>query len=313
MKLLLLSITCLVLTASSGQKIPAFYDYKWTPCPLENARYFSEVIKTDSGWLRNDYFLGNHTLQMKGLYEDSATKIANGFFYYYYANGVPERFGKNVHNKKEGVWMRYHHNGFIEDSTVYLDGQPSGISMGWHTNGFTADSVTYDGDDSAVEVDWSSNGSPSGAGRMKNGKTIGTWQYFHDNGKIAAQESYDVGRLVNKSYYNLTGEPEDTASKDRTASFPGGQRAWEKFIVKEIYFPPEYKLTNTDHVTVVITAIIDEEGNIVDPFVEVPFDKRFDDIAVNIFKKSPKWLPAISHNRAVLQIVRQPITFLQSE
>jgi len=80
MKLLLLSITCLVLTASSGQKIPAFYDYKWTPCPLENARYFSEVIKTDSGWLRNDYFLGNHTLQMKGLYEDSATKIANVSF-----------------------------------------------------------------------------------------------------------------------------------------------------------------------------------------------------------------------------------------
>jgi len=68
---------------------------------------------------------------------------------------------------------------------------------------------------------------------------------------------------------------------------------------------------NTDEVTVVVTATIDEDGNVLDPFVEVPFNKNFDKIAITIFKKSPRWLPAISHNRSLMQIVKQPITFRQ--
>ena len=63
----------------------------------------------------------------------------------------------------------------------------------------------------------------------------------------------------------------------------------------------------------VVTGTKDEDGNVLDPFVEIPFDKNFDNIAITIFKKSPKWLPAIRYNRPVVQTVRQPITFSQSE
>src|SRR5690242_10645142 len=102
-----------------AQKVRTFYDYQWKACDASQARFVSDVVKTDSGWLRDDYFISTQKLQMQGLYEDSATKIANGYFYYYYANGIPESFGRNVHNKKQGLWLRYYNNGYIRDSTVY--------------------------------------------------------------------------------------------------------------------------------------------------------------------------------------------------
>lgn len=313
MKTAVLLFVTLISINASAQKTEAYYDYRWKPCKPELARFYSEATKTDSGWLRHDYFLGTRTLQMSGLYEDSANKITNGFFHYYYANGMPENLGRNVHNKKEGLWIRYHHNGVIEDSTMYVNGNPSGTSFGWHLNGYLSDSVIHSPDGSAVELNWSTNGNLSSGGRLMNGKLNGVWVFFHYNGKPAAREMYDNGKLVSREYYDSSGAQEDTASKDRGAVFAGGQAAWKKFILKHIYFPPQYKFVNGDQVTVVVTATIDEEGNVLDPFVEVPFNKAFDNIAITIFEKSPKWLPAIRHNRAVVQMVKQPITFSQSE
>ncbi|HUZ58663.1 MAG TPA: hypothetical protein VMU83_07770 [Hanamia sp.] len=309
----ILLITAFISIHISAQKTEAYYDYMWKSSTPANARFFSVVTKTESGWLRQDYFLGTKSLQMSGLFEDSANKIANGFFRFYYANGISESYGRNVHNKKEGLWVRYHPNGMMDDSTWYVNGNPLGASFGWHSNGALSDSIMYNPGGSAVEVDWYSNRSPSGAGRLMNGKLNGMWIFFHNNGKVAAREMYDNGKLLSREYYDTAGMQEDTTSRDRIAAFPGGKAAWTKFVYKHIFFPGEYKLVNSDQVTVVVTATIDEDGNVVDPYVEVPFYKDFDNIAIKVFKKSPKWLPAIQHNRTVVQKIRQPITFAQEE
>lgn len=313
MKTILLLITILMGANTYAQKIEAYYNYLWKPCAPGEARFFSEIQKTDSGWLRHDYYLGTKTLQMTGLFEDSANKIANGYFHYFYANGIPESVGQNVHNKKDGLWIRYDHTGFMEDSTVYVNGIPSGTSLGWHSNGYIADSIAYNSDGSAVEITWRRDGFPSSAGRLINGELNGPWTFFHANGQLAARVTYNMGQVQKEEYFDTSGTPENTAIADRPPTFPGGQGGWKKFILKHIYFPSQYKLVNANEVTVVITATIDENGNILDPFVEVPFDKAFDNIALTIFKKSPKWLPAMRHNRPVVQKVRQPITFAQSE
>jgi len=311
MKAILLLIPIFMGTMGNAQKIQAYYDYLWKPCAPEQARFFSEIQKTDSGWLRHDYFLGTKTLQMSGLYEDSANKIANGYFRFFYANGIPESFGQNVRNKKEGLWIRYDHTGFMEDSTVYVNGNPTGTSLGWHSDGYTADSISYHPDGSAVEVTWRRDGAPSSAGRMMNGKLNGPWVFFHANGQVAARITYNMDDVQKEEYFDASGAPVNAAIEDRPPTFPGGQEGWKKFVLKHIYFPSQYKLVNADQVTVVITATIDEDGNVLDPFVEVPFNKAFDNIALIIFKKSPKWLPAIRHNRAVVQKIRQPIIFAQ--
>jgi antitoxin component YwqK of YwqJK toxin-antitoxin module len=178
------------------------------------------VTKTDSGWLRNDYYLGTRTLQISGLYEDSTNKIANGYFRFFYPNGIPESFGKNVHNKKEGLWMRYHQNALMQDSTVYINGMPVGTSLGWHANGFLADSIVYGNDGMAVEVRWNTNGNPSCAGRLKNDTLTGPWVYFHKNGQVAAMENYDMGVLKSVQYYDSSAQKTEKPIADRKAMFP---------------------------------------------------------------------------------------------
>ena len=146
------------------------------------------------------------------------------------------------------------------------------------------------------------------------GKNNGPWQFFNKNGKLSATEVFDNGRPISRNYFNDDGQEEpDTAGKNRDARFRSGQQGWKKFILKHIYFPDQYKLVNTNSVTVVVTATIDEDGNVTDPWTEVPFNKAFDNIAIEIFKKSPKWMPAVRYNRTLKQTVRQPVTFSQPE
>lgn len=304
-------ILLLATTHGKAQEIQKYFDFQWKECDASLARFAAIIKKTDSGWLRNDIFIATKKMQMSGLYKDSSTQIANGWFRFYYANGILKQVGKNENNKKEGLWLSYHHNGMMSDSVVYEDGYPTGIAMGWHSNGFPADSIAY-GDDFDVEVYWYDDGSVSSAGRTINGKLTGVWQFFHKSGTLAAVEKYDKGKLISREYYDERGRLEtDTSSKDREVGFKGGSEGWKNYISKRLYFPNDYKLTNSDIITVVVSALIDEEGNITEPFVEIPFYPKFDEIALDVFKKAPKWIPRISHNRRVKQVVRQPVSFSQ--
>jgi Gram-negative bacterial TonB protein C-terminal len=93
--------------------------------------------------------------------------------------------------------------------------------------------------------------------------------------------------------------------------FNGGTEKWKKFLLRNLQFPPNYSLVNTSVVTVVIFAIIDQDGKVIAPFVDTPFNPSFDEEALRVIKKSPKWLPKIDHNRRVMAFIRQPISFGQ--
>lgn len=312
MKKWLLLLFLIVNSALKGQDREIYYDHEWKVCSPSEAQYISIIKETDSGWLRKDYFVSTKALQMSGLYMDEATEIKNGRFYYFYANGVLKATGKMINNKKEGTWLSYHTNGMLNDSNFYSFGEPIGISLEWHSNGYIADSIMYDGD-TDTEVSWYDNGAPSSAGRFIEGKQTGVWQYFHKNGTLAAKEKYNAGKLLMRQYYDTSGiEEADTTSKDRDADFKGGEKGWSKFVYKQIYFPRGYRFSQGDKVTVLVTALIDEEGNVTEPFVELPVHPDFDKIAISIFKRSPKWIPAIRHNRTVKQYIRQGVTFEQN-
>lgn len=312
MKKIILTLCIFSFSCAGAQTIEQFFDWQWKPCEPGLSRFYSITRHTDSGWYRNDLFTATNQLQMKGLYSDSACTIKNGWFAYFNANGNLSSTGQYINNKLNGIWLNYHYNGMMSDSAVYDNGKHTGTKMGWHPNGYMADSSVYNTDKTAVHVYWFDNGTPSAAGRTLNNKKEGRWLYFHTNGKNAAQEDYKQDRLINRIYYNeeetvLT----DTANKDRDAEFNGGNAKWRKFLEKNIVFPYGYKLVNTDIITVVVAAIIDEEGNVEDAFIHVPFNPVFDKEALRIIKKSPKWLPSIRQNRRVKMYIRQPISFAQ--
>lgn len=295
------------------QKIEKYYNYLWKQCEPNASRFYSLIEKTDSGWRRRDYFIHERTLQMTGLYEDSTCKIPNGTFYFFHANGILESAGTNVHGKKEGLWLSYYSNGMMHDSTLYANGNPSGASYAWHQNGYLSDSSIYNEDGSGVEVSWFDNGAVSQAGRFSAGRKMnGKWQFFHNNEKLSALETYQEDVLLSKQYFNDDGiEIADTASKDKPAEFKGGLTGWQRYLEKQLYFPDQYKFTNGDSAVVVVTATIDENGKVANAFVSTPFYPAFDRIALGAVTKSPLWTPAISHNRKVKYSFRQAISFVQ--
>lgn len=144
-----------------------------------------------------------------------------------------------------------------------------------------------------MHAHWFDNGLPSFAGRSFKGDQQGRWRYFHKNGQTAAVEDYEDGKLLGRMYYNEEGIVlTDTTNRDRGADFKGGKEKWRSFMENKLQFPSGVKLVNTDVITVVINATIDEEGNVTDVYVDIPFNPLFDEEALRVMKKSPKWVPA---------------------
>lgn len=296
-----------------AQKIEKYYDYRWKETTPENARFYGVAESTDSGWHRRDYFILEKSLQMDGIFEDSSGKIQNGLFRYFHPNGTLQRKGRYIHGKRDGLWMSYHYNGMVSDSTNYSKGHKIGTSLGWYENGYPSDSSVWNADGSGVEVGWFNNGTPSYAGSYgPRAKKQGKWIYYHRNGKTSAIESYKDGGMIDKQYFDEQGNMTDTVNKDRHASYPGGPKSWQKYLVNQLYFPREYKLVNGDKAIVVIEAVIDEEGNVTDVTVGTPFHPAFDKIALEVIRKSRQWEPAIQHHRKIRSRIKQPVVFGQN-
>jgi antitoxin component YwqK of YwqJK toxin-antitoxin module len=305
----------LLASQSNAQKKEKYYDYKWKECEPNAARFYSRIIKTDSGYYREDFFIKESILQMSGTFEDSLYKIKNGTFHYYHANGVIDSYGKYVHGKKEGVWLSFHRNRIMSDSTVFLNDKQIGTSLSWYPNGFICDSIYTSETGSGVKVIWFDNGVPSVAGKYAdNQKKEGIWKYFRKNGTISCREIYRNSNLITKQYFDENGKIiNDTTIKDCLAQFPGGVEAWIKYLSKHIYFPDQYKIINSDVAKVVVAFVVNEEGDIEDVYMKVPFHKAFDIIAEKTIKKSPKWKPAIQNNRNIKCYFEQVVNFNNGE
>lgn len=70
-----------------------------------------------------------------------------------------------------------------------------------------------------------------------------------------------------------------------------------------------FNRADEQQVTVVVGGIIDEEGNLQDIQIIVPNLPECNITALEVMRLSPKWNPAISHNRKVKYSIHQPITF----
>lgn len=312
MRPLLLHILLIPAIAFSQQS-ETFYDFNWKPCEPSKARFYSTVQKTDSGWLREDYFLSNRRLQMKNLYADAECNIANGTGLYYYANGQLQSAGRRVKGKREGVCVSYHSNGMMSDSGYYQNDKPLGNYYRWHRNGFPADSLAWINDSTQVQYSWFDDGAPSAGGFVQKNELHGRWKYYHHNGQVSGELLYEKGKVVEEKYYQEDGTPlADPKKAFGDAHFKnGGNKGWVKYMEKSVYWPQGVVLTNTEFVTIGISYTINEEGKPVDVEVYTPFNSLFDDIAVKIIRNSPAWVPAVLYNRKVKQHFRQPVTFVQ--
>jgi len=307
------TVICMFFCCCSfGQVKGTYYDYQWKPCDSLNARFYGTLQKTDSGWLRHDYYINGIKLQMKALYQDSACKIKNGYAYYFYPNGNLSRFENMIENKREGICMGFYSNGYTSDSADYHNGRPKGDLLIWHRNGYPSDSLTHVNDSIDIAVSWFDNGNPSEAGKLLRGKKIGKWKFFHKNGNPSAIEVYDNDKMISRELFKEDGSPQsDTTGVNRKVGFKGDITNFKKYLESKLYWPTGYRFETGTKATVVVRMNVNEEGDVEDVEMEIPFYPAFDDIAIKTLRHSPKWIPARSHNRNIKTSIRQPLTFMQ--
>jgi antitoxin component YwqK of YwqJK toxin-antitoxin module len=259
--------------------------------------------------------MGSKKLQMQALYKDSACKTQHGYTIYYHPNGIVTEVGKKANGEREGVYIKYHTNGMMWDSAFYYKNKPVGNRYMWHRNGYLSDSIAHINDSTDMQVGWFDDGSPSHAGYMVKNKKAGKWKYYHKNGKLSAEENFVNGKLETCTYYNEDGslQPDSAAANTDAVLIKGGKEGWKKYFEKNLYWPPDYKLVNTNAVIVGVQFIVNEDGTISDIDTYLPFYPAFDKIALNAIRKSPAWKPAVKQNRKVAQGMRQPVTFQQGQ
>ncbi len=310
---LALAVLAIILceVSFSQKKIEHYYNYYGRECPVDDARFYSLETRTDSGWYKTDYYVSIKKLQKVCLYEDMDNTIPNGTFYSFYCNGSLERTGKYVHGKKAGIWMTYYSDKSTKSIQNFEDGHPVGVSLSFFKDGASMDSLNVDDNGNAVYVSWFDNGNPSSAGRYVDyDKQHGKWQYFHKNGQISSLEVYDHGKFIDKNYFDEDGKPmTDTTSTERDAQFTGGDKAWNNYFTKNVYYPPGYRFKSGYQAQVVVIATVNEDGKIIDSEVALPLNPDFDKSALGLFENCPAFQPAISHNRKVYGTYTETINF----
>jgi protein TonB len=88
------------------------------------------------------------------------------------------------------------------------------------------------------------------------------------------------------------------------SEYPGGRVAWQRFLNRNLHFPPVEDVQGT----VVVQFIVGKDGSVSNvEAVSGPDELRAE--AVRVIKKSGKWTPAIQNGHQVTSQKRQPIIF----
>jgi protein TonB len=94
-------------------------------------------------------------------------------------------------------------------------------------------------------------------------------------------------------------------------SFPGGDKAFGKFLAKNVKWP---KTDDGDTMgKVIISFIVEKDGRLTGFSVVRSLGKDFDAEALRVIKKSPKWIPATRNAKPVRVKYYVPIHFTLSE
>lgn len=97
------------------------------------------------------------------------------------------------------------------------------------------------------------------------------------------------------------------------AKFPGGDKAWTRYISREINRYIDELQEAGKAGTCVVQFIVDREGNISEVEALTMKGTKLAEICVNAIKKGPKWTPAEQNGRKVKAYRKQPVTFQIAE
>lgn len=270
--------------------------------------------KTSDGFYMVQDFLAETGKKIQQQYldgKDSSTKV--GPYISYHKNSNVRTRGSYVKGKKIGLWTSWYSGKAISDSCFYNDqGNVQGIAKSWWESGATMDSAFYHPDSNGHAYTWMyfPDGKLSGEGRRINLQEDGNWTYYYPSGKISAKEVYANGKWTAMQCFDEDGRA--TVGKcepEIDADYPGGNEAWQKYIVNGVARRVEAMSKENATGKAVVLFIVGTDGKITGVRIDQSSGTALDQYAMDIIKKAPKWTPARQHNRFVKAYRKQPVEF----
>lgn len=85
---------------------------------------------------------------------------------------------------------------------------------------------------------------------------------------------------------------------DVEAEFPGGYKAWEKYVLDNLVYP-EIAIENGECGVVYVTFVIEKDGSVTNTMIRKGVSRYLDQEAKRVIKNSPKWIPGKVASTAV--------------
>ena len=100
-------------------------------------------------------------------------------------NGKRKQSGKFINDSKNGVMSYWYDNGQKWMQENYEMGKKHGLIIGWYKNGKKSIQQNWKNDrKNGSHLMWYSNGAKKEEGLMSDGKEVGRWIYYTDDGNV---------------------------------------------------------------------------------------------------------------------------------
>lgn len=136
-------------------------------------------------------------------------------------------------------------------------------------------------------------------GEVKNGVNDGIWK--GDTGGVPFTELYKEGELISgESVKDGKHYHYDASTQTQSADFPGGMKAFHKYLDSAIYYPASDVLKNVQG-RVVVNFTVDMNGKLNDIEIISSPSKDMADETIRVLKLSPPWLPGKSRGITICE------------
>ena len=157
--------------------------------------------------------------------------------------------------------------------------------------------------------EYSPNGTLTISGNYLNNAKVNYWRTFNDTGKVVSSIRYSNDSIV-EIVDLMKKDSSITYSDEKEASFPGGDKAWIKYLLKKL--EKDNPADKSFHGgTVFVNFVVGTDGSIQELFVSKSVEYILDETSLQIIGSSPMWNPAYQNGKYVRAYRRQPLTFIQ--
>jgi len=91
--------------------------------------------------------------------------------------------------------------------------------------------------------------------------------------------------------------------------FPGGEKAFSKFLDKNLKWPDQIDGQGR----VIVSFVVEKDGHLTNIKIAKKSLPEFDNEALRVIKKSPRWIPATRNGIPIKSVKSVPINFTISE